>query len=94
VTEFVAIFNKGYQHLALLEVVPPFIYRSAFLAPKTYHHAVAKQLDVVLTVVGLLALRFAVGGLDVAVMVVRHAVGGNYLNTQNLLLSFIIQVFG
>jgi hypothetical protein len=48
VTEFVAIFNRGYQPLALLEEVPPLIYRSAFLAPKTYHHAVAKHLVVVL----------------------------------------------
>jgi hypothetical protein len=41
------------------------IYRSAFLASKTYHHAVAKRLVVVLAVVGLAALEFAVVGLDV-----------------------------
>jgi hypothetical protein len=57
------------------------IYRSALLAPKTYHHAVAKQLIVVLAVVGLAALGFAVVGFDVnieqivkfAVMFVGHA---------------------
>jgi hypothetical protein len=60
------------------------IYKSALLAPKTYHHAVAKRLIVVLAVVGLDALGFAVVGLDVsieqvvkfAVMVVGHAVVG------------------
>ncbi len=60
------------------------INRSALLAPKTYHHTVAKQLIVVLAVVGLDALGFAVVGLDVsieqvvkfAVMVVGHAVVG------------------
>ncbi len=60
------------------------IYRSALLAPKTYHHAVAKQLIVVLAVVGLDALGIAVVGLDVSieqvlkftVMVVGHAVVG------------------
>jgi hypothetical protein len=48
VTEFVAIFNRGYQPQALLEEVPPLIYISAFMAPKTYHHAVAKHLIIVL----------------------------------------------
>jgi hypothetical protein len=48
VAEFVAIFNRGYQPLALLEKVPPLIYRSAFLAPKIDHHAVAKHLVVLL----------------------------------------------
>jgi hypothetical protein len=48
VTEFVAIFNRRYKPLALLEEVPPLIYRSAFLALKTYHHVVAKHLVVVL----------------------------------------------
>jgi hypothetical protein len=84
VTEFVTIFNRGYQPLALLEEVPLLIYRSAFLAPKTYHHAVAKWLVVVLAVVGLAAVGFAVMGLDIcieqvvgfAVMVVGHAVVG------------------
>ena len=54
------------------------------MALKTYHHAVAKQLIVVLAGVGLDALEFAVVGLDVsieqvvkfAVMVVGHAVVG------------------
>jgi hypothetical protein len=50
VTGFVAIFNRGYQPLALLEEWPPLIYRSAFLAPKTYHHAVDKPLAVVLAI--------------------------------------------
>ncbi len=49
VTKFVAIFDRGYQPLALLEEVPPFIYRSALSASKTYHHAVSKHLVVVLT---------------------------------------------
>ncbi len=60
------------------------IYRSAFLAPKTYHNAVAKRLIVLLAVVGLAAVQFAVVGLEVcieqvvgfAVMVVGHAVVG------------------
>jgi hypothetical protein len=43
------------------------IYRSALLAPKTYHHAVAKQLIDVLAVVVLDALGFAVVGLDVSI---------------------------
>jgi hypothetical protein len=84
VTEFVAIFNREYQPLALLEEVPPLIYRSAFLAPKTYHQTVAKRLIGVLAVVGLAAFGFAVMGLDVcikqavklSVMVVGHAVVG------------------
>jgi hypothetical protein len=60
------------------------IYRSAFLAPKTYHHTVAKQLIVILAVVGLAALQFAVVGLDICIeqvvkfagMVVGHAAVG------------------
>ena len=48
VAEFVAIFNRGYQPLALLEEVPPLIYRSAFLAPKIDHRGVAKHLVVLL----------------------------------------------
>jgi hypothetical protein len=66
----------------MLEMVPLLKYRSALLAPKTYHHAVAKRPDVVLAVVGLAALGFAVVGLDLcieqvvefAVMVVGNAV--------------------
>ena len=58
--------------------------RSAFLTQKTYHHTVAKQLIVVLAIVGLAALEFAVVRLDIcieqvvgfAVMVVGHAVVG------------------
>ncbi len=54
------------------------------MAPKTYHHAVAKQLIVVLAVVRLVALGFAVAGLDIsieqfvkfAILVVGHAVVG------------------
>ncbi len=60
------------------------IYRSAFLAPETYHHAVAKWLIDVLAVVGLANLGFTVVGLDIcieqvvkfAVMVVGHAIVG------------------
>jgi len=37
VAEFVAMFNRGYQPLALLEEVPPLIYRST-LAPQNASH--------------------------------------------------------
>jgi hypothetical protein len=39
---FVGLFYRGYQPLALLEEVPPLIYRSTS-APKKYHHAAGQN---------------------------------------------------